>query len=108
MAKKCLLQLIKKESEKSEFVRSLFLDLGRKASPAAVAALVGALGNDLRELSGAVTQISADAPAGLIDELTIDKYHQGRIETTGFDCKKHQMLEIGILCIEEGEVIGNK
>lgn len=76
---------LKKEAEKSEFVRSLFLDLGRKASPAAVAALVGALGNDLRELAGAVTQISADAPVGVIDEMMVDKFHQGRIETTGFD-----------------------
>ena len=76
---------LKKEAEKSDFVKTLFLDLGRKASPAAVAALVGALGNDLRELAGAVTQISADAPAGVIDEMMVDKFHQGRIETTGFD-----------------------
>lgn len=78
-------EALKKEAEKSDFVKTLFLDLGRKASPAAVAALVGALGNDLRELAGAVTQISADAPAGVIDELMVDKFHQGRIETTGFD-----------------------
>jgi DNA polymerase-3 subunit delta len=76
---------LKKEAEKSDFVKTLFLDLGRKASPTAVAALVGALGNDLRELAGAVTQISADAPAGVIDEMMVDKFHQGRIETTGFD-----------------------
>ena len=78
-------EALKKEAEKSEFVKTLFLDLGRKASPAAVAALVGALGNDLRELAGAVAQISADAPAGVIDEMMVDKFHQGRIETTGFD-----------------------
>ena len=78
-------EALKKEAEKSDFVKILFLDLGRKASPAAVAALVGALGNDLRELAGAVTQISADAPAGVIDEMMVDKFHQGRIETTGFD-----------------------
>jgi len=78
-------EALKKEAEKSDFVKALFLDLGRKASPAAVAALVGALGNDLRELAGAVTQISVDAPAGVIDELMVDKFHQGRIETTGFD-----------------------
>ena len=76
---------IKKEAEKEEFVRNLFLDLKRKATPGAVAALVGALGNDLRELQSAVGQICADAPAGAIDELMIDKFHQGRIETTGFD-----------------------
>jgi DNA polymerase-3 subunit delta len=46
---------------------------------------VGALGSDLRELQQAVSQISLDAPAGVIDEAIIDKFHQGRVETTGFD-----------------------
>ncbi len=76
---------LKKEAEKEAFVKDLFLDSGRKASPAAVTALVGALGSDLRELQQAVSQISLDAPAGVIDEAIIDKFHQGRIETTGFD-----------------------
>ncbi len=76
---------LKKAAEKGEFVKHLFLDLGRKASPGAIAALVGALGNDLRELQSAVSQIASDAPAGVIDETIVDKYHQGRIETTGFD-----------------------
>jgi DNA polymerase-3 subunit delta len=76
---------LKKEAEKEGFVRDLFLDSGRKASPGAVAALVGALGSDLRELQQAVSQISLDAPAGVIDEAIIDKFHQGRVETTGFD-----------------------
>ena len=76
---------IKKEAEKEEFVRNLFLDLKRKATPGAISALVGALGNDLRELQSAISQIAADAPSGTIDELMIDKFHQGRVETTGFD-----------------------
>ena len=76
---------IKKEAEKEEFVRNLFLDNKRKATQGAVAALVGALGNDLRELQSSVAQICADAPAGVIDELMIDKFHQSRVETTGFD-----------------------
>ncbi len=76
---------IKKEAEKQEFVRNVFLDLKRKATPGAINALVGALGNDLRELQSAIAQIAADAPAGTIDELVIDKFHQGRVETTGFD-----------------------
>ena len=76
---------LKKESEKQEFVRNLFLDLGRKASPAAVSALVNAVGGDLRELSAACSQIVSDAPAGTIDEAHVEKFHQGRIETTGFD-----------------------
>jgi DNA polymerase-3 subunit delta len=76
---------IKKEAEKELFVKELFLDSGRKASPAAIKALVGALGSDLRELQQAVSQISLDAPSGTIDEAMIDKFHQGRVETSGFD-----------------------
>jgi DNA polymerase-3 subunit delta len=76
---------LKKESEKEEFVKNLFLDLGRKASPAAISALVNATGNDLRELSASVSQLAADSPAGVIDESHVNKYHQGKIETTGFD-----------------------
>ncbi len=76
---------LKKEVEKEEFVKHLFLDLGRKASAGAVAALVGALGNELRELQSAVSQIALDAPSGVIDEAIVDKYYGGRIETTGFD-----------------------
>jgi len=76
---------IKKEADKESFVKDLFLDSGRKATPGAVKALVGALGSDLRELQQAVSQISLDAPTGPIDEQIVDKFHQGRIETTGFD-----------------------
>ena len=76
---------LKKDAEKEQFVKELFLDYGRKASPGAVAALVGALGGDMRELQQAVSQITLDAPAGIIDEKYIDEFHQGRVETTGFD-----------------------
>lgn len=76
---------LKKESEKEEFVKNLFLDLGRKASPAAISALVNATGTDLRELSAAVSQLATDSPAGVIEDSHVNKYHQGKIETTGFD-----------------------
>jgi DNA polymerase-3 subunit delta len=77
---------MKKDVEKEEFVKSLFLDSGRKATAGAIAALVGALGSDMRELQAAVSQICLDAQAGkTIDEAIVDKFHQGRIETTGFD-----------------------
>lgn len=75
---------LKKESEKQEFVRNVLLDLGRKITPAAVNALVNAAGNDLRELTAACTQIASDT-TGIIDEAIVDTYHQGKIETTGFD-----------------------
>jgi DNA polymerase-3 subunit delta len=76
---------LKKEAEKEQFVKELFLDSGRKATPGAIKALVGALGSDLRELQQAVSQLSLDAPSGAIDEVIIDTFHKGRIETTGFD-----------------------
>ena len=76
---------LKKEAEKEQFVKDLFLDSGRKATPGAIKALVGALGSDLRELQQAVSQVSLDAPKGTIDEEIIDTFHKGRIETTGFD-----------------------
>ncbi len=76
---------LKKEAEKEEFAKNLFLDLGRKATPAAVTALINATGTDLRELSAAINQLAFDAPAGVIDEAEVNKYHQGKIETTGFD-----------------------
>ncbi len=75
---------IRKENEKQEFVRGVLLDLGRKATPGAVAALVSATGSDLRELSAAASQIAADT-TGVIDEVTIAKYTQGKVETSGFD-----------------------
>ena len=76
---------LKKEAEKEQFVKELFLDSGRKATPGAIKALVGALGSDLRELQQAVSQLSLDAPKGAIDEEIIDTFHKGRMETTGFD-----------------------
>lgn len=76
---------LKKEAEKEQFAKELFLDAGRKATPGAVKALVGALGSDLRELQQAVSQVSLDAPKGVIDEEIIDTFHKGRVETTGFD-----------------------
>ena len=76
---------LKKDVDKEAFINELFLDLGRKASQGAVSALIGALGSDMRELRAAVSQIAADAPSGVIDEVIIDKFHQGRVETSGFD-----------------------
>lgn len=75
---------LKKESEKQDFVKNVLLDLGRKITPGAISALVNATGNDLRELTSACTQIASDT-TGVIDEEVVDKYHQGKIETTGFD-----------------------
>ena len=78
--------VIKKESDKADFVRSEFLRLGRKATGEAVQAIVDALGSDMRELSGVCSQLAADVVGtAAISESDVAKFQQGRIETTGFD-----------------------
>ena len=78
--------VIKKDGEKSDFIRSEFKRLGRTISTEAVQALIDALGSDIRELGGACSQLASDVMAGkMIDETDVQKFQNGRIETTGFD-----------------------
>jgi DNA polymerase III subunit delta len=79
-------ETIKKDGDKADFVRQEFKRLGRKVSTDAVQALIDALGSDLRELNSAISQLSSDVIAGkMIDAEDVDKYQQGRVETSGFD-----------------------
>lgn len=79
-------EAIKKDSEKSDFIRAEFKRLGRKVSTDAVQALLDSLGSDLREMSGAISQLAADVAQGKeIDESAVAKFQQGRVETSGFD-----------------------
>ncbi len=77
---------IKKDGDKAEFVKNEFTRHGRKVSQGAIQALVDALGSDMRELAGACSQLAADVEASkTIDEKDVEKFQQGRIETTGYD-----------------------
>ena len=79
-------EAIKKESEKSDFVRAEFKRLERKISTEAVSALIDSLGSDLRELSAACSQLASDvALQKVIDEDDVARYQMGRVESTGFD-----------------------
>jgi len=79
-------EAIKKESEKSDFVRSEFARLGRKIAPDAVQAIVDALGSDMRELSGVCSQLASDVAAkSVISVEDVAKFQRGRVETTGYD-----------------------
>lgn len=79
-------EAIKKDGDKAEFVKSEFARNGRKVSSSAIQALIDALGSDMRELAGACSQLSADVEASkTIDEKDVEKFQQGRIETTGYD-----------------------
>ena len=79
-------EAVKKESEKSDFVRAEFKRLDRKVSTEAVNALIDSLGSDLRELSAACSQLASDvALQKVIDENDVARYQMGRVESTGFD-----------------------
>lgn len=79
-------EAIKKDSEKSDFIRNEFKNLKRKISTEAVQALVDSLGSDLRELGAACSQLASDVELQkIIDAEDVAKYQQGRVESTGFD-----------------------
>lgn len=79
-------EVIKKESEKVDFVRSEFARLGRKISGEAVQAIVDSLGSDMRELSALCSQLVSDvAGTSTISLADVAKFQQGRVETSGFD-----------------------
>ena len=79
-------EAIKKESEKSDFIRSEFKRLNRKITTEAVQALLDSLGSDLRELSAACSQLASDVVLQkTIDEADVVAYQLGRVESTGFD-----------------------
>ncbi|MFM8869923.1 MAG: DNA polymerase III subunit delta [Candidatus Nanopelagicus sp.] len=85
-AKVVAAEAIKKDSDKSEFVRSEFKLLNRKITTEAVQALIDSLGNDLRELSAACSQLASDvALQKTIDENDVAAYQLGRVDSTGFD-----------------------
>ena len=74
---------ITKPAERIDFVRSEIRRAGGSTSPDAVAALIDAVGSDLRELASAASQLVADTD-GVVDERAVHRYHRGRAEVTGF------------------------
>ena len=74
---------ITRAAERIDFVRSEIRKGGGTTTPDAVAALVDAVGSDLRELASAASQLVADT-GGMIDENAVHRYHRGRAEVSGF------------------------
>ncbi|WP_103343448.1 DNA polymerase III subunit delta [Amycolatopsis sp. CA-126428] len=72
-----------KPAEREQFVRHEVRRVGGKIDPAGVAALLDAVGSDLRELSSAATQLVADT-GGTVDADAVRRYHRGRADVTGF------------------------
>lgn len=74
---------IKRDSDKAAFAAEEFRDAKRRASQAAVQALVEAVGADLRELASACRQLVSDT-TGTITPDVVDRYYGGRVEASGF------------------------
>jgi DNA polymerase-3 subunit delta len=70
-------------SERRDFVRNELRASGRQVTDDAVTALLDAVGNDLRELAAAASQLLADTE-GTITETEVRRYYSGRAETTSF------------------------
>lgn len=69
--------------ERADFVRAEVRRLGGRIAPDAVAALVEAVGSELRELAAAAGQLVADT-GGSVDERAVRRYHRGRADVSGF------------------------
>lgn len=75
---------ITKAADRVKFVRDEFKALKVGVDEETVAALIDAIGSDLRELASACSQLVADT-GGKVDEDAVRRYHSGRAEVTGFD-----------------------
>lgn len=76
-------QPLKKEADKTAFVVAEFKAASRRIEPAAVQALVNAVGASLAELAAACSQLIADAAAA-VDADMVDRYYGGRVEASAF------------------------
>ncbi|MGY1603062.1 DNA polymerase III subunit delta [Geodermatophilus sp. SYSU D00815] len=69
--------------DRAAFVRNEVRSAGGRITPDALAALVEAVGNDLRQLSSAASQLVSDF-GGTIDADAVARFHRGQAEVTGF------------------------
>jgi DNA polymerase III subunit delta len=69
--------------ERLDFVRREARRVGGTITPDAAAALVEAVGSDLRELAAVTAQLVGDT-GGRIEVAQVAAYHRGRAEVTGF------------------------
>jgi DNA polymerase-3 subunit delta len=74
---------ITKHRERVDFVRNEIRRQGGKIGEDAAEALLAAVGNDLREIVAACSQLMADT-SGRIDAKIVAQYYQGRAEVSGF------------------------
>ena len=74
---------LKGDRERIAFVRDEFRRNGARCDEAAASTLLAAVGNDLREIAAACSQLLADTD-GKISEASVARYYKGRAEVSGF------------------------
>ena len=74
---------ITKHRDRVDFVRDEIRRLGGKCGEDAAEALLAAVGNDLREVAAACSQLVADTD-GRVDRARVARYYRGRAEVSGF------------------------
>ena len=82
---------LKGDRERVAFVRDEFRRNGGKCDEAAAAALLAAVGNDLRDISAACSQLLADTD-GKITPAVVARYYKGRAEVSGFTVADAAMI----------------
>lgn len=76
---------VTKPAERLEFVKAEVKRAGRSIAPDAAAALLDAVGHDLRELAAACSRLAFDTQDKSINLAAVARYHKGRAEVTGFN-----------------------
>ncbi|MBQ0993626.1 DNA polymerase III subunit delta [Micromonospora sp. PSH03] len=74
---------LKGHRDRVAFVRDEIRRAGGRCTDDAAEALIAAVGNDLRELAAACSQLIADTD-GRISAEAVSRYYRGRVEVTGF------------------------
>lgn len=75
---------LKGDRELTAFIRNEFRRAGGRCDDAAASALLTAVGNDLREIAAACSQLLADTD-GKITEAVVARYYRGRAEVSGYN-----------------------
>lgn len=82
---------LKGDRERVAFVRDEFRRNGGRCDETAAAALLAAVGNDLREIAAACSQLMADTD-GKISAAVVARYYKGRAEVSGFTVADAAMI----------------
>ena len=72
-----------KPGDRLAFIQAEFHAAGSEVTAGACKAVLDAVGADLRELAAACSQLSADTP-GTVDEDVVGRYFRGRADASGF------------------------